>query len=127
MAFNFITGQYDADGPDLSGTYTDNVGYVQPDVSQGAPAMQPTTPTGNGSGYFIDQAAQSTIFDTLKLGLNYAMQRDQQTMQYDLMTTKTQGQAMQVQQVQQNNTGLFLLLGGGVVLFMLLSGGGKPA
>jgi hypothetical protein len=125
MAFNYATGQYDADGVDLSNTTTDSVGYVQSDVSQGAPSMSPSTPTGNGSGYYIDPNAQAAIFDTLKTGVNYAMQRDAQNQMYNRANIQTQATAVQVSQQKQKNSSLFLLIGGAWLLFMLAEGGAK--
>lgn len=51
---------------------------VIPDVSNSEPAMQPTTATGNGTGYYVDNSWQNAIFGTIGQALNYAMVRDQQ-------------------------------------------------
>ncbi|MES2367202.1 MAG: hypothetical protein V4563_15095 [Pseudomonadota bacterium] len=50
------------------------------DVSNGGPDEQPMTPTGNGTGYYIDPTQNSAMWGTLQQALNYAIQRDQQTM-----------------------------------------------
>jgi hypothetical protein len=50
---------------------------VLPDVSMSEPAQQPTTATGNGTGYYVDNTWQSALFGTIGQALNYALVRDQ--------------------------------------------------
>lgn len=53
---------------------------VLPDVSMSEPAQQPTTPTGNGYGYYVDPSPSwvNGLFGSLQTALNYAIVRDQQ-------------------------------------------------
>jgi hypothetical protein len=76
--FSFDTGFGDVD-PYTSfgaGSYTG----VYTDVSNSAPAEQPYTPTGNGSGVYVDSSSLGGFWGALEKGLNYAILRDQQKM-----------------------------------------------
>jgi len=53
------------------------------DVSWSSPDMQPYTPTGNGSGQFLDTATQNALFGGLDKVLNWAIQRDAAKIQQD--------------------------------------------
>lgn len=88
-----------------------------PDVSNGAQDMQPETPTGNGSGLFIDGAA---VNKTLGQVLNYAILRDQLQMSRQptaMQMGALQTQALQARTQSRNSTLLLLLaVGAGVIL-----------
>jgi hypothetical protein len=62
---------YDLDGQSFG---------VIPDVSRSEPAMQPTTATGTGYGYSVDNGWMNALGGTLQTALNYALLRDQQKM-----------------------------------------------
>jgi hypothetical protein len=110
----------DAGGVDLSGSTTDGSFNVLPDVSQGAPDMSPSTPTGNGTGYFIDPTVQSQGFDLLKTGLNYALQRDALQMKNSYLPTYQQQASYGIARQQvQNNSGMLLLAGAVLVFFLM--------
>lgn len=64
-------------------TYGADVSSPLPDVSWSSPDMQPYTPTGNGSGQFIDTATQNGIFGLIDRAMNYAIQRDTAKIQQD--------------------------------------------
>lgn len=125
MKYDFQTGQYvDDEAPafDMSGAYSGTPGYVLPDVSQGAPDMSPSTPTGNGTGYYASQVAESSSWtDLAKQALQYALNRDQaKNMQATQVNQAQQYAAIQSQAAQvrarQNTFVLFLIIGA-VVFF----------
>lgn len=92
---------------------------VPVDVSDGAPAMQTSTPTGAGSGVFVDQSTQNQIFGTLNNVLNYALKRDQMKMTAVAQAPMQQAQAqVQYQQVKNNNLLLWLAIGAGVIMLV---------
>jgi hypothetical protein len=110
----------DTGSVDLSGSTTDGSFNVLPDVSMGAPDMSPSTPTGNGTGYFIDPAVQSQGFDLLKTGLNYALQRDALQMRNSYMPTYQQRATIGLQQqAMQNRSGMLLLVGVVLAFFVM--------
>jgi len=82
------------------------------DVSNGAENMQSYTPTGNGSGVFLDTTSQNQIFGGLGKVLDYALQRDAYKigMASPLNGRPTTQQQVQIQQKQGNF--LFLALCG---------------
>jgi hypothetical protein len=80
MEFDFGSGFGDIDLSTIADGSTDGVPL---DVSNGAPDMQPSTPTGNGSGVFLDSTSQNRIFGGLEKVLDYALQRDQQRFALD--------------------------------------------
>lgn len=88
-----------------------NVTSPRADNSWGAPAMETHTPTGNGSGVFMDSSWQQTIFGGLSKVVDYAIQRDAIKMQMNqpYYQPATQ-QQVQVQGKQTNF--LFLALCG---------------
>jgi hypothetical protein len=49
-----------------------------PDNYYGSSAQQPTTPTGTGTGYYVDNTASSAMWGALDKALNYVLVRDQQ-------------------------------------------------
>lgn len=53
---------------------------VLPDVSRSEPPMQPTTATGNGYGYHVENSWLNMLGGTVQTALNYALLRDQQKM-----------------------------------------------
>lgn len=62
---------YDMDGESFG---------VLADVSRSEPAMQPTTATGTGYGYNVDNGWMNALGGTLQAAVNYALLRDQQKM-----------------------------------------------
>lgn len=68
-------------------TYGADVSSPLPDVSWSSPAMESSTPTGTGSGQFIDTSTQNALLGGLNNVLNWAIQRDALKIQQD---TKTQ-------------------------------------
>jgi hypothetical protein len=66
---------------DFAQGYMDGESYgVVPDVSRSEPAMQPTTATGTGYGYSVDNGWLNALGGTVQTALNYALLRDQQKM-----------------------------------------------
>lgn len=92
---------------------------VYDDVSYGAPAMETSTPTGNGTGEFN---WGGLLGGALAAGVQYAIQRDQQkmnmTMQMGQPTTQQQVQ------VQGRQTNFMFIAGCGLVLYLVLANGG---
>ncbi len=82
------------------------------DVSYSDEPMQTYTPTGNGSGVFLDSSLQNTILGGLSKVVDYAIKRDAYNMgmQMPVGVGGATGQQLQVQRKQTN--GLFLLLCG---------------
>ena len=125
MVYNFLTGQYEDDGTpslDLSGAYSGTPGYVLPDVSQGEPDMSPSTPTGNGTGYYSSPTAQSSSWtDLAKDALHWAITKDQaKYAQSTQVNQAAQYAAIQSQQAQvraRQNTLVLFLIAGAVVFF----------
>jgi hypothetical protein len=80
---------------------------VLDDNSNGEPTQAPSTPTGNGTGYFVQQQADASgIFGSIQQALNYALSRDQN--QQAMASQQTAG-AIQVQQDQSKQRGLIIL------------------
>ncbi len=78
--------------------------------------METSTPTGSGSGYFIDQNTQNQIFGTLNNVLNYALKRDQMKMTAVAQAPMQQAQAqVQYQQAKNNNLLLWAAVGAAVL------------
>lgn len=102
-----------------------------PDVSWSSPAMQTSTPTGNGTGVFIDTSQQNSTLaslgNILGTALNYSLQKDaikyQQTTQTQLAGNQANqvnsALAYQAQQSSANRT-LILLAVAGVALFVVM-------
>lgn len=88
-----------------------------PDVSNGWAPMTTSTPTGNGSGQFLDTSTQNLIFGGLKSVLDYAIKRDQYQMGMALpgMQATTSQQVLQ-QQGKQTNFLFLALCGLGIFL-----------
>lgn len=87
------------------------------DVSGGADDMQPSTPTGNGSGVFVDTQTQNAMFASLSQVLDYALKRDQQKMAGNQMTMQSGATQQQQQQLKKNRQFMWLMvLGGGAFL-----------
>jgi hypothetical protein len=97
---------------------------VVPDVSNSEPSMQPTTATGNGTGYYVDNTWQNAIFGTLGQALNYAMLRDQQKIaqQTGTMYTGTPVTATPQLQAQMQNSRILLLGAVAIGLAFVLKG-----
>ena len=76
--FGFDTGfgQVDPYTTFGAGSYTG----VYADVSMGSEDATTSTPTGNGTGVFLDGATSGGFWALLDKGLNYALLRDQQKM-----------------------------------------------
>jgi hypothetical protein len=49
-----------------------------PDNYYGSSAQQPTTPTGTGTGYYVDSTAWAAIGGAVDKALNYVLIKDQQ-------------------------------------------------
>ena len=64
-------------------TYGADVSSPLPDVSWSSPAMESSTPTGTGSGQFIDTSTQNALLGGLNNVLNWAIQRDALKIQQD--------------------------------------------
>lgn len=87
---------------------------VLPDVSNSEPATQPTTATGNGTGYYVDNSGfWSALNGTVQGALNYAIMRDQQKIaqQTGTMYTGPGNQVVATPQAvaQQQNSRLLLI------------------
>lgn len=78
-----------------------------PDNSNGAPPMDGSTPTGNGSGKWLD-----VVGNSLAQGLQYAIKKDQQS----FANTPTPAQNAQIQIRQQQSKNSTLLIFGGLIL-----------
>lgn len=121
MAWDYTTGTGTFDGGFDLAAITGGADAASPlsDVSNGAEPMQSYTPTGNGSGVFIDTSLQNQIFGGLSKVMDYAMQRDAYQMRANLPlgVNGATGQQLQVQRKQTN--GMFLMLCG-VGLFLAL-------
>lgn len=98
-----------------------------PDVSWASQPMESYTPTGNGSGQFIDTATQNGIFGTLDKVLNWAIQKDSAKIQQDtqLQLADRQGNSVntmlgyQAQQAQANRKLMLMgLMAAGLFLVM---------
>jgi hypothetical protein len=104
----------------MSDWYSSGGGGVLPDVSNSEPAQQPTTATGNGSGYYIDPSFSAGLFGSIQSALNYAIVRDQQNIAKNTGTVYagTPLVASPTVAAQQANSRLVLLLliGGGILL-----------
>lgn len=87
-----------------------------PDNSLGAPILQPSDPTGNGSGQFLDMS----FGDMLKTGLNFALQQDQLNYQRQRLPSLTQTVPVQNMQTAQQrasaNNRMLLLMGGAILV-----------
>jgi hypothetical protein len=105
------------DGVDLS-TITNGADMSTPlgDVSNGADPMQSSTPTGTGSGVFLDTNTQNAIFGSLNNVLNYALYRDSVQMQRNPTALQTGTLALQQQKAKSSN--LLIWIAAGVLLFM---------
>jgi hypothetical protein len=114
--FSFDTGfgQVDPYTTFGAGSYTG----VLSDVSNGSPPEQPYTPTGNGTGVFLDSGSQKGIFDVLGQALNYAIVRDQQKMTAvygpGINMTPQQQAALSVQASGNSRLLMYLLIGAGI-------------
>jgi hypothetical protein len=96
---------------------------VLPDVSMSEPAQQSTTPTGNGTGYYVENGWLNAITGTVQTALNYAIVRDQQ--QIAQKTGFTTGVPVvatpQATAAIQNNR--LLMVGGLAIVALLLARG----
>jgi hypothetical protein len=87
------------------------------DVSNGDSPMQTYTPTGNGTGVFLDTGWQNAIFGGLSKVVDYAIKKDAYNMGIPLNNAAVTSQQALVQRNQSN--GLFLLLCGVGVYLVL--------
>lgn len=88
------------------------------DVSNGAPAEQPYSSTGGGSGYFIDGA---TLGGMLNKVLDYSLLRDQQQMGVVPVPQYSQAGITQTAAMQKASDKRLLFLGAlGLGAFFLL-------
>ncbi|MFC4932954.1 hypothetical protein [Massilia sp. GCM10023247] len=103
--------------------YIDGESYgVNADVSRGDAPMQPTTATGNGYGYHVDNGWLNALGGTVQTALNYALLRDQQKMAQQTGYVSVQTPLTPTPQVQaqmQNSRLLVLgLIGVGIAFAM---------
>lgn len=97
------------------------------DVSWSSPAMESYTPTGTGSGQFIDTQTQNTLLGGLTSVLNYALQRDaikiqastQQQLAGNQVGYANSALAYQAQQSNSNRTLIMLGLGVAAVFLVM--------
>lgn len=92
---------------------------VLPDVSNGEPPMQPMTPTGNGTGYYVENGWLNSLAGTVGQALNTVIQRENAKTQQQTAITSA-GVQMQTAQVQAGLANQRMLLLGGMVLVVLL-------
>jgi hypothetical protein len=97
---------------------------VTADVSNSEPSMQPTTATGNGTGYYVDNSWQNAIFGTIGQALNYAIVRDQQNIakQTGTLYAGTPVVATPQAQAQMQNSRILLLGAVAIGLAFVLKG-----
>lgn len=126
MGFNFDVGFGDEDSYTTLGTagyYNVDTNPIYPDNSYGAADMTTSTPTGGGSGVFMDTGWQNGLFGMLQQGLNYALLRDQQKMTavaYNPVAQAQQAAQQSAIMQQSRNANLLVLLAvGGLVLLMV--------
>jgi hypothetical protein len=91
-----------------------------PDVSMGGEDMQPSTPTGNGSGVFVDSTMQQNIFGGLSKVLDYALQRDAYKMNMQRNLQYQQPVMQQQVQAQGRQTNFLFLAACAVGIFLLV-------
>ncbi len=92
---------------------------VLPDVSNSEPPMQPSTPTGNGTGYYVENGWLNSLAGTVGQALNTVINRENaKTAQQTAITSA--GVQMQTAQVQAGLANQRMLLLGGMVLVGLL-------
>jgi ribosomal protein L12E/L44/L45/RPP1/RPP2 len=87
--------------------------------------MTTSTPTGNGTGVFMDNSWQSALFSGLDKALNYALLRDQQKMTAVAYNPVAQAQAASQQAAimqQSRNANLLVLLAVGGLVFLIAKG-----
>jgi len=94
------------------------------DNAWGDTAMETSTPTGNGSGAFLDSGWQNQIFGGLSKVVDYAIQRDAVKMQAKLPQVYQPATAQQVQ-VQGKQTNFMFLALCGLGIYLVASRGGK--
>lgn len=104
--------------------FGEDTGTVLPDVSNGSPDEQPTTPTGTGTGYYVPPAWESGLLGGLTSALNTAIAKDQQAQ----VVKTSQAVAATNIAVAQNtaklaNTRLLLLGGLGLAALFLMKEG----
>lgn len=119
--FSFDTGFGDVDPYSTFGAG----GYanVSTDVSMGAPDEQPYTPTGNGTGVFLDSGTQNGIFTTLDKVLNYALYRDQQKMTAVQFPAQQQQTQMAAARANDSRLLTFAMIGAGIYLLVSMGKG----
>lgn len=118
--FSTETGYGDVDWFSQLGGYA--AMPIPADVSNGSPAEQPYTATGNGSGQFVTQDWQGALFGGLQTALNYALLRDQQKMTAVAQAPVQAAQLQtQVQQVQHGNMLTYVLIGAAVLAVVLVT------
>jgi hypothetical protein len=89
-----------------------------PDVSNGWAPMTTSTPTGNGSGQFLDTSMQNAIFGGLSKVLDYAIKRDQYNMGMALPGMQATN-SQQVLAVQKKQTNFLFLAMCGLGIFLV--------
>lgn len=94
-----------------------------PDVSNGAPDQQPSTPTGTGTGYWVDPSQESAMWGTVQKALQYAINRDQISMAAKTgLQTSAAGAVVPTAQAAQKiqNQQFLLLLGIGFLAYQIM-------
>lgn len=118
--FSLDTGFGQVDPYTQFGLGSYGTGGVLADVSNGSPDEQPYTPTGNGTGVFLDSGSQNGIFNMLGQALNYAIVRDQRKMTAvygpAINMTPQQQAALSVQASGNSRLLMYVLIGAGIWL-----------
>jgi hypothetical protein len=101
--------------------FGEDTGMVLPDVSNGAPDEQPSTPTGTGSGYYIPPTWETGLVGGLSSVLNTVLNRENAKTQQQVMTTSAAtGIAVAQQQAKITNQRLMMFGGIAIVAFLLM-------
>lgn len=106
-------------------TYGADTASPLPDVSWSSPAMESSTPTGTGSGVFMDSSLQNALLGGLDKALNWAIARDtakinQQTQNQLAGTQAGSVNTMLAYQAQQSAANRKLMLMGAAVVALFL-------
>lgn len=99
--------------------FGEDTGTVLPDVSNGAPDEQPSTPTGTGSGYYIPPTWETGLVGGLSSVLNTVLNRENAKTQQQVATTNA-ATGIAVAQQQAKITNQRLLMFGGIAIAAIL-------
>lgn len=117
MAFDYITGTGEFN---LSGvTAGADVTSPRDDNAWGAPAMETNTPTGNGTGVYVDSSWATALMGGLNKAVDYAIQRDAFQMRAQVPFGQVQGSTSQQVQVQRKQTNFMFLALCGVGIYLV--------